>query len=73
VRRFPPGTARAVPIAIRERLQWREPDNIRRIANGEYAKVTKLDRHNIEAILDTGHKLSMPLSYARNADLCFLH
>jgi hypothetical protein len=71
VRRFPARTARAVPIAVRDRLQWREPDNIRRIANGEYAKVTKLDRHNIEATLDKGLKLSMPLSDARNADLCF--
>jgi hypothetical protein len=56
-------------IAVGDRLQWREPDNIRRVANGEYAKVTKLDRHHIEVTLDKGRKLSMPLSEARKIDL----
>ena len=56
-------------IAVGDRLQWREPDNHRRIANGEYATITKLDQHQIEVQLDKGRKLSMPLADARKVDL----
>ena len=56
-------------IAVGDRLQWREPDNKRRIANGEYATITKLDQHQIEVHLDKGRKLSMPLADARKVDL----
>jgi hypothetical protein len=47
-------------VVVGDRLQWREPDNKRRIANSEYATITKLDRHQIEVRLDKGRKLSMP-------------
>jgi len=50
-------------------LQWREPDNKRRIANGKYATITALDRHNIEVSFDNGRKLVMPLGEARKVDL----
>jgi len=56
-------------IAVGDRLQWREPDNQRRIANGEYATITKLDPHQIEVQLDKGRKLSTPLAEARKVDL----
>jgi hypothetical protein len=57
-------------IALGDRLQWREPDNRRRIANGEYATITKLDRHHIEVRLDkNGRALSIPLDDARKVDL----
>ena len=56
-------------IAVGDRLQWREPDNQRRIANGEYATITKLAQHQIEVHLDKGRKLSMPLADARKVDL----
>jgi hypothetical protein len=38
-RRFTPETR---TIAVSDRLQWREPDNARRIANGQYATITAL-------------------------------
>jgi hypothetical protein len=56
-------------IAVGDRLQWREPDNRRRIANGQYATVQKLDTSKIEVRFDKGRKLSMPLSDARKLDL----
>jgi ATP-dependent exoDNAse (exonuclease V) alpha subunit len=56
-------------IAIGDRLQWREPDTRRRIANGKYATITALDRQNIEISFDNGRKLSMPLAEARKVDL----
>jgi hypothetical protein len=56
-------------IAVGDRVQWREPDNKRRIANGEYATITKLDQHQIEVLLDKGRRLSMPLADARKVDL----
>jgi conjugative relaxase-like TrwC/TraI family protein len=62
-------TAETRTIAVGDRLQWREPDNKRRIANGEYATVTKLDNHQIEVRLDKGRKMSMPLADARKVDL----
>jgi conjugative relaxase-like TrwC/TraI family protein len=62
-------TTKSRTIAVGDRLQWREPDNKRRIANGEYGAITKLDRYRIEVHLDKGRKLSMPLSDARKVDL----
>ncbi|HTW88054.1 MAG TPA: MobF family relaxase, partial [Candidatus Binataceae bacterium] len=62
-------SAESRTIAVGDRLQWREPDNQRRIANGEYATITKLDPHQIEVQLDKGRKLSMPLAEARKVDL----
>jgi ATP-dependent exoDNAse (exonuclease V) alpha subunit len=56
-------------IAVGDRLQWREPDNKRRIANGQYGTITRLDQRDIEVQFDTGRKLSMPLSDARKVDL----
>ncbi len=48
-----------------ERLQWREPDNSRRIANGEYATIIKLNTRNIEVRLGKSRTLSMPLAPCR--------
>jgi ATP-dependent exoDNAse (exonuclease V) alpha subunit len=62
-------TTESRTIAVGDRLQWREPDNRRRIANGEYATIAKLDARNIEVTLDKGRKLSMPLSDVRKIDL----
>jgi conjugative relaxase-like TrwC/TraI family protein len=56
-------------IAVGDRLQWREPDNKRRIANGQYATITKLDGREIEVRFDTGRKVAMPLAEARKVDL----
>jgi len=56
-------------IAVGDRLQWREPDNRRRIANGEYATILKLDANNIDVKLDkNGRTLAMPLAEARKVD-----
>jgi hypothetical protein len=62
-------TVEARTIAVGDRLQWREPDNKRRIANGEYATITKLDAHQVEVKSAKGRKVSMPLSDARKIDL----
>jgi len=66
-------TAETRTIAVGDRLQWREPDNKRRIANGRTATILSLDRHNIEVGFEGGRKVSMPLSEARKVDLgyCF--
>jgi hypothetical protein len=62
-------TSETRTIAIGDRLEWREPDNKRGIANHQYATIRKLDAHNIEVRLDNGRKLSMPISDARKVDL----
>src|SRR5262249_43278306 len=49
--------AEARIIAVGDRLQWREPDNQRRIANEQYATITRLDQREIEVQFDTGRKL----------------
>jgi conjugative relaxase-like TrwC/TraI family protein len=58
-------------IAVGDRLEWRERDNARQIANHRQAVVTKLDRRNIEVVLENGRKLSMPLADARKVDLAY--
>ena len=58
-------------IAIGDRLEWRERDNARRIANHRQAVVTKLNRRNIEVEFDNGRSLSMPLADARKVDLAY--
>jgi hypothetical protein len=62
-------TSETRTIAVGDRLEWREPDNKRRIANHEYTTIYKIDAHNIEVRFDKGRKLSMPLSDARKIDL----
>ncbi len=62
-------TAETRTIAVGDRLQWREPDNRRRIANGEYATIKKLDSRNIQVKFDKGRTAAMPLSEARKVDL----
>ena len=62
-------TSETRTIAVGDRLEWREPDNKRRIANHEYGTIQKLDGRNIEVKFDKGRKLSMPLSDARKVDL----
>jgi len=54
---------------VGDRLQWREPDNKRRIANGKFVTITAVDQQNIEVRFDNGRKLAMPLSEARKVDL----
>jgi conjugative relaxase-like TrwC/TraI family protein len=57
-------------IAVGDRLQWREPDNRRHVANGEYATVTKLEAGKIEVrMAKNGHTIAMPLADARKVDL----
>jgi len=56
-------------IAIGDRLQWREPDNKRRISNGRYATITALDSNKIEVTFEGGRKVSMPIDEARKVDL----
>lgn len=58
-------------IAVGDRLEWRERDNARQIANHRQAVITKLDRRNIEVELENGRKLSMPLAEARKIDLAY--
>jgi conjugative relaxase-like TrwC/TraI family protein len=58
-------------IAVGDRLEWRERDNQRRIANHRQAIVTRLDRQNIEVQFEGGRTLSMPLSDARKVDLAY--
>ena len=62
-------TAETRTIAVGDRLQWREPDNRRRIANGEYATIKKLDSRNIQVKFDKGRTVALPLSEARKVDL----
>jgi conjugative relaxase-like TrwC/TraI family protein len=62
-------TSETRTIAVGDRLEWREPDNKRRIANHEYGTVCKLDDRNIEVKFDKGRKVSMPLADARKVDL----
>jgi len=62
-------TSETRTIAADDRLEWREPDNKRRIANHEYGTIRKLDSHNIEVQFDKGRKVSMPISDARKVDL----
>ena len=62
-------TSETRTIAVGDRLEWREPDNKRRIANHEYGTIRKLGARNIEVQFDKGRKLSMPLSDARKVDL----
>jgi conjugative relaxase-like TrwC/TraI family protein len=56
-------------IAVGDRLQWREPDNKRRIANGEMATIRAISGNNIAVEFDKGRKVEMPLSDARKVDL----
>jgi conjugative relaxase-like TrwC/TraI family protein len=58
-------------IAVGDRIEWRERDNARRIANHRQAVITKLDRRNIEVELENGRRLSMPLADARKVDLAY--
>ena len=58
-------------IAVGDRLEWRERDNQRRIANHRQAVITKLDRRNIEVELENGRRLSMPVADARKVDLAY--
>ena len=62
-------TSETRTIAPGDRLEWREPDNKRGIANHEYATIRKLDARNIEVRFDNGRKVSMPISDARKVDL----
>jgi ATP-dependent exoDNAse (exonuclease V) alpha subunit len=62
-------TSETRTIAVGDRLEWREPDNKRRIANHEYATIRKLDHRNIEVQFDKGRRLSLPLADARKVDL----
>ncbi len=62
-------TSETRTIAVGDRLEWREPDNRRRIANHQYGTILKLDRQHIEVRFDKGRKVSMPLSDARKVDL----
>ena len=62
-------TAEDRTIAVGDRLQWREPDNKRRIANGKFVTITALDQQNIEVRFEGGRKLAMALSEARKVDL----
>jgi conjugative relaxase-like TrwC/TraI family protein len=65
-------TSETRTIAVGDRLEWREPDNKRGIANHEYATIRKLGDHNIEVTFDKGRKLSMPLADARKVDLGYV-
>lgn len=56
-------------IATGDHLQWREPDNLRRIANGQYATIAALHPQSIEVRLDNGRKVAMALTDARKVDL----
>jgi conjugative relaxase-like TrwC/TraI family protein len=62
-------TAESRTIAVGDRLQWREPDGRRNIANGEYATIKKLDNRNIQLKFDKGRTVSTPLADARKVDL----
>ena len=62
-------TSETRTIAVGDRVEWREPDNKRRIANHEYATIRKLDAKNIEVQFDKGRRVSMPISDARKIDL----
>ena len=62
-------TSETRTIAVGDRLEWREPDNKRRIANHQYGTIRKLDKSNIEVQFDKGRTLSIPLAEARKIDL----
>jgi conjugative relaxase-like TrwC/TraI family protein len=56
-------------IAVGDRLQWREPDNRRRIVNGQFATIRRLNSRNIEVEFDNRRRVQMPLADARKVDL----
>jgi conjugative relaxase-like TrwC/TraI family protein len=62
-------TSETRTIAIGDRLQWREPDNARRIANGQYATITALNPQAIEVRLDHGRQVALARADARKVDL----
>ena len=62
-------TAESRTIAVGDRLEWREPDNKRRIANHQHGTITRLDARQIEVRFENGRKVSMPLADARKVDL----
>jgi conjugative relaxase-like TrwC/TraI family protein len=64
-------TAETRTIAVGDRLEWREPDNRRRLANHQQGIITKLDHRNIEVQFENDRKLSMPLGDARKVDLAY--
>jgi ATP-dependent exoDNAse (exonuclease V) alpha subunit len=63
-------TSETRTIAAGDPLQWREPDGKRRIPNGHYGTITKLDARNIEVRFDKNNRtVSMPIGEARKVDL----
>ena len=56
-------------IAVGDRIEWREPDNRRRIANHEFGVVRNLTPNEIEVAFDGGRRLTLPLEEARHIDL----
>jgi conjugative relaxase-like TrwC/TraI family protein len=56
-------------IAVGDRIEWRAPDNRRRIANHEFAVVKTLTGNKIEVMFDSGRWLKLPLDQARHIDL----
>jgi ATP-dependent exoDNAse (exonuclease V) alpha subunit len=62
-------TSETRTIAVGDRLQWREPDNARRIANGQYATIAALTPQSIEVRLDNGRHVAIALADARKIDL----
>jgi len=62
-------TSETRTIAVGDRIEWREPDNSRRIANHEFAAVKNLTDDKIEIVFDNGRRLRLPLDQARHIDL----
>ncbi|MBV8360834.1 MAG: AAA family ATPase, partial [Deltaproteobacteria bacterium] len=62
-------TAESRTIAVGDRLEWREADNQRRIANHQHGTITRLDAQQLEVQFENGRKVSMPLADARKVDL----
>jgi ATP-dependent exoDNAse (exonuclease V) alpha subunit len=56
-------------IAVGDRIQWREPDNPRRIANGESAVIKDLTHKHIQVAFDHGRQFRLPLDQTRHIDL----
>jgi ATP-dependent exoDNAse (exonuclease V) alpha subunit len=56
-------------IAVGDRIEWREPDNSRRIANHEFAVVKNLTDDKIEVVFDSRRRLKLPMDQVRHIDL----
>jgi ATP-dependent exoDNAse (exonuclease V) alpha subunit len=55
-------------LAVGERLQFRIHDKKHKVANGEFATITELDRKQVKLRFDDKRELALPFAQLRHAD-----